>query len=1030
MQGHAEELRGEAKFDSEIGRRRDVSAKMQAIIRRAGLLEGHDLSHDDLAGLIKSQWEIQNLSPITLPRLLGTYHYYRHFKGFEGSPEEFARHMAKQRADWPEGSTGYEGADLLRFSADLRAVLSSEGARFGEAFQRLREAQGVGVAFATGLLALWRPERFGLVNGGSKAPFEKEGNLLISKEQKKRMRERARERFGLIGLKIGHRVMRPLGWMTLFEEIRRTCGFEDFLEVDWLLWRVNRQLAGGGALFARGAPRVGEGSPSYGASASTPPSAEEVEEMVRKIGPEQIEARANAEAKARALIERKLDRLTGEDLRKLLELMNTQRSLRGTLVNGRFGLSFMGRWASAIAEEVEVANRWISALWKTEPDRIDEVLDSFWEAKDLPGGGIGFPTAILFLREPTRWSVYLSRPRKGLGSILGQTLPRGRTSAAYSVFNRHAQKLRETYNIHPSMLDYVLTMAADQSTETGNATESWLTTKGSFKGFTEETFLFLEELERNNRDDWFKSQRERFQTHVRGPLRDLVAEVGQNLISTIEVPLEYEAKSPHTIALPRKNLWGKQETDCYWPHLWAAFHRKETSKTADFQLYIFLRGDYLSYGMSFGSATTEDVERFRQRLSKHAEIAATCMQMGLSSGARWSRDEAMDELLQLDTPAALSEALGEPARGRFNLMKRIEANDPRARGPELASEVEDTFKQLMPLYLLAVSDDVKEVNKYIEIEPESEVDDGAETYPLDFFLSETYHDESFVQEVESLLEDKQQLIFAGPPGTGKTFVAERLARYLAGSEERVELVQFHPSYGYEEFIEGLRPDLVDGNIRYEVKAGIFKTLCDRARRTKQPHVLIIDEINRGNLSRIFGELMYALERRGSEVRLPYSQKPFTVPRNVYVIGTMNTADHSIALVDFALRRRFHFVNFEPDYEVLEQWLISEQPDMVYVKRLLVDLNNELRQLGLDSNLFIGHSHFMRNGLDETLLEQIWERSILPTIEEYFYGQPDKVKRFGFEEFAQAIETVGSGEEYDDVDEQEDIEDDLEIGAAS
>jgi AAA domain (dynein-related subfamily) len=290
---------------------------------------------------------------------------------------------------------------------------------------------------------------------------------------------------------------------------------------------------------------------------------------------------------------------------------------------------------------------------------------------------------------------------------------------------------------------------------------------------------------------------------------------------------------------------------------------------------------------------------------------------------------------------------------------------------------------------------------------------AAPTYDLDALMADTLLAETEVEELEQLLAEKPQLILYGAPGTGKTFLAEALARYLIrnGGEQRV--VQFHPSYGYEDFVEGIRPVVSPtvgagaepraGQVGYRVEPGIFRQLCDQAReRPKETFVLVVDEINRGNLPRIFGELLYLLERRGPdyEVELPISRQAFSVPSNLVVLGTMNTADQSIALVDVALRRRFHFFALSPNPQRLREWLGIHAPRMVDVASLLQQLNDALRDEGIDENLFIGHAHFMRKGLDELSLQRVWKRSIEPTLEEYFYGKRDKVARFRFEAFVE------------------------------
>ena len=255
----------------------------------------------------------------------------------------------------------------------------------------------------------------------------------------------------------------------------------------------------------------------------------------------------------------------------------------------------------------------------------------------------------------------------------------------------------------------------------------------------------------------------------------------------------------------------------------------------------------------------------------------------------------------------------------------------------------------------------------------------------------------FLEEIEVLLEDKKQVIFQGPPGTGKTYVAQALARHLAGSEDRVTLVQFHPSYSYEDFVQGFRPTLVDGQPGFELRDGPLLRAAEQARNDSDPqakHFLVIDEINRGNLARVFGELYFLLEYRDSEVTLQYSDDPFSLPDNLYIIGTMNTADRSIALVDLALRRRFYFVEFHPDEEpvksVLRTWLQSNADGMGWVADV-VDAANGI--LSDDRHAAIGPSYFIKPDLDESAVKRIWRHSVLPYIEERLFGNDDRVSEF-------------------------------------
>ncbi len=258
-------------------------------------------------------------------------------------------------------------------------------------------------------------------------------------------------------------------------------------------------------------------------------------------------------------------------------------------------------------------------------------------------------------------------------------------------------------------------------------------------------------------------------------------------------------------------------------------------------------------------------------------------------------------------------------------------------------------------------------------------------------------DVDFLQNIQTLLNDKKQVIFQGPPGTGKTYVAQKLAEHLAGSKERVTLVQFHPSYAYEDFVQGFRPALVNGQPGFELRKGPLLRAANRARNEPNAkHFLVIDEINRGNLAKVFGELYFLLEYRDSEMDLQYSDQGerFSLPENLYIIGTMNTADRSIALVDLALRRRFYFVEFHPDEDpvksVLRNWLLDKAPDMEWVADVVERANDHLRE---DRHAAIGPSYFMKDNLDEEAVERIWKHSVLPYIEERLYGQQEEVDKF-------------------------------------
>lgn len=279
---------------------------------------------------------------------------------------------------------------------------------------------------------------------------------------------------------------------------------------------------------------------------------------------------------------------------------------------------------------------------------------------------------------------------------------------------------------------------------------------------------------------------------------------------------------------------------------------------------------------------------------------------------------------------------------------------------------------------------------------------AAEEDVLATLADELFVDRAFLADIVELLRDKGQVIFYGPPGTGKTFLAEKLAEALAPDLNRRVTVQFHPSMTYEDFFEGYRPEAVPGGqLTYRLTPGPLARLSDRAeQRPGIDHILVIDEINRANLPKVLGELLYLLEYRGRSIHTTYRpDAPFQLPKNVLVIGTMNTADRSIALIDAALRRRFHFIPFFPHQGaikgLLARWLEHfEEP--AWIGEMLEMVNDNLiRDLG-GPHLQIGPSHFMKKGLDEYGARRIWQYNILPFIEDQFFGQPDRIRSYEFD----------------------------------
>jgi 5-methylcytosine-specific restriction enzyme B len=275
-----------------------------------------------------------------------------------------------------------------------------------------------------------------------------------------------------------------------------------------------------------------------------------------------------------------------------------------------------------------------------------------------------------------------------------------------------------------------------------------------------------------------------------------------------------------------------------------------------------------------------------------------------------------------------------------------------------------------------------------------------------------------LEEIRDLLEDSGQIVLTGPPGTGKTWLARGLASLVAGDPARVAVVQFHPGTSYEDFIEGLKPQVDSmGRVTYAVLPGLFLRVCEDARvDPDHSYVLVVDEINRAPLSRVFGELLYALEYRGPQgaVQLAASSGAgqganFYVPDNLLVVGTMNSADRSLAILDYALRRRFRFVELEPNAQVLDHWL-AEHGNSAACRRVVLDLFAEVNRLlaeSLDADHRLGHSYFMLDPLSGASLSRLWRTAIKPLLQEYFIPPAGEIEQYAglFKEAAEELDAM-------------------------
>lgn len=342
-----------------------------------------------------------------------------------------------------------------------------------------------------------------------------------------------------------------------------------------------------------------------------------------------------------------------------------------------------------------------------------------------------------------------------------------------------------------------------------------------------------------------------------------------------------------------------------------------------------------------------------------------------------------------------SEYIYDSARETYKHIRKVEwTNKGEWEHPGQAvmktltciSPYPDYVQRLLSLF---AEDILEETSEQIEIK--------YPPYTKDDFLNKVYMDEDTYNTLTELLEAKYNVILQGAPGVGKTFAAKRLAYSIMGQKDtsRVAMVQFHQSYSYEDFIQGYRPSK-DG---FELVNGAFYKFCKEAEEdNERPYFFIIDEINRGNLSKILGELMMLIEKdkRGEKIKLLYSNEWFTVPQNVRIIGMMNTADRSLALMDYALRRRFAFFDFAPAFssEGFKNYL--SEKDSPKLEKLIAAVESLNSTISTDESLGdgfrIGHSYFCTDDeiIDEWL-KSVVEYEVIPLIKEYWFDEPTKVR---------------------------------------
>jgi MoxR-like ATPase len=451
-------------------------------------------------------------------------------------------------------------------------------------------------------------------------------------------------------------------------------------------------------------------------------------------------------------------------------------------------------------------------------------------------------------------------------------------------------------------------------------------------------------------------------------------------------------------------------------HYWACVYPEQArNKAFAFQLFVIVTGEYVEYGFGLGSGTAEmrDTERL-QALTREFEIRRESLRElkddsgvqelggeGISAGfrlrARWVH--SAEDVPQYSTVSDWIEHATGGEGGGAAISKVLTRAEAIATGAALSHKILSELQPFAPLLDRIYGRSPLPTNTTSRAETETPAI-IQQTVTLDWLQEATLWPKSALEQIlESLASRTPQVVLAGPPGTGKTWVAEAIARYITqAAPDAVKTIQFHPSYTYEEFVEGLRPALNGGALQFARVDGVMRKVVDGLTSDDPPRVLVIDEMNRANLPRVFGELMYLLEYRDQPIDLQYSVG-FALPSTLGIIGTMNTADRNIRSIDVALRRRFDFFDCPPDPTILERYFhasgrSNEVSDLIAG---FVALNERLTKQ-LDRHHTIGHAFFMNTPFTAQRLRRLWKHKLQPLLEEYFFDQPELLKEFAPKQF--------------------------------
>jgi len=721
---------------------------------------------------------------------------------------------------------------------------------------------------------------------------------------------------------------------------------------------------------------------------------------------EEVEYKREASALVRSLIPESVfsSMMEAGEYSELIALLRSAGSKTNLLYLGTPAQGDLAPLCNDYSDEEALCRAFYDLIWGS--GESWERLDSFYSFVSSAGLPVRWPTATyyLFLVHPStemfvkpgvmKWLLeFFSMP------MLYESNPTGQL---YREILELCEELKSqlsswgvTDMIELNSLIWAAYKAPDKDSIVAEPEEVYEMNPDSL--FTSRTFELLSMLHKDPTKEFYAAYADEFKEYLREPMKRLFAEIASGMPPEFSEHLETSRKLFSRIP---KNDWGQGGA---WDFYWGAFYPKGEKRITASQLFMLIDRHGVRYGFSHGQYA-ENSRIWLRDFLKSSSPAVKILGDSLSR---------IPSLVFSAPSASVNGTPLEPGSGyrtfdefvkhidtaELDLSAHLSSDEILSlSSSELVEKVSIAFKALFPL----MSTSQEALASLFSFEDDDEEEEALPLNPplsLDDIHSSTGYDHAWIERAVAALRDKKQCVLYGPPGTGKTFLAKKIASHLIGGGFGFcDVVQFHPSYSYEDFIEGLRPVASStGLLEYILVEGRFKEFCDRARKLSEPCVLIVDEINRANLSRVFGELMYLLEYREEEITLAGSKEKFSIPSNVFIIGTMNTADRSIALVDHALRRRFAFVHMKPDYDVLSHYHSDTGFSVDGLRKVLEKINKDIG----DRNYFIGVSFFLKKDITSSI-SNVWQLEILPYLEEYFFDRPEIAEKYSWKNVAKEI----------------------------